>query len=274
MEFFKNLRKTPNKKRGGYSRNSYSYASSDARSSERTEARRAAYEKKTAPGKGAGFFASVWNTVSLFFAELWAKLMSLDRRVLACIAASVFIVIAVPVVIAIARPAPAKKDDAPVSSAPLVSAQVSEGEVLTGAAPSASAITVTPSPEPTPVLYAKAGEEGEHVASRQIVYPTENAAYRLVNSVKHFLAVVLSVSTIFLSFYLFIIGFWRNINTFNPASAFFGNGILASGNKWIAPKYPAYRKKKADKKATFLKCLNGIGGTSRSKSTSRVSFKG
>lgn len=167
MEFFKNLRKKPDKKRGGYSRNSYSYASPDARSSERTEARRAAYGKKTIPQKGADFFASVWSTVSGFFADLWSKLMSLDRRVLACIAASVFIVIAVPVVIAIARPAPAKKDDAPKASAPLSGAQISEGEALAGAAPSASALTITPSPEPTPVLYATAGEEGEHVASIQ-----------------------------------------------------------------------------------------------------------
>jgi len=146
-----------------YSRNSYRPASAPVRSAERTQTRRAASERKAAPAKKV---AGIWNTVSDFFVKLWGKLMSLDRRVLACIAASVFIVIAVPVVIAIARPAP-KKADAPIST---VTSSVTdpadpegvlppEGEVLT--------VTTTPTPEPTPMRYAIPGEEGEHVSAIQ-----------------------------------------------------------------------------------------------------------
>lgn len=40
---------------------------------------------------------------------------------------------------------------------------------------------------------------------------------------------------------------------------FLGYGIVASGAKGIAAEDAPYREGETDKKAAFLKCLNGIG---------------
>ena len=47
---------------------------------------------------------------------------------------------------------------------------------------------------------------------------------------------------------------------FGRGPAFFlGNGIIAPFSKGIAAKYSPYGKTESNEKASFLKCLNGIG---------------
>jgi len=51
---------------------------------------------------------------------------------------------------------------------------------------------------------------------------------------------------------------------------FLGNGVVTSAAKGIASENAPHTESKTDKKATFCKCLNGIGGTGRCKpATSR-----
>ena len=51
-----------------------------------------------------------------------------------------------------------------------------------------------------------------------------------------------------------------------------GDGIKATRAEGMTAQYAPHGKTEADKKATFDKCLKGIGGTGRVKPTSRSSF--
>ena len=51
------------------------------------------------------------------------------------------------------------------------------------------------------------------------------------------------------------------------------NGVISAGKKGVTSENPFYRKPEAHKKATFLKCLKGIGRACRGKPACRISFE-
>jgi len=109
-----------------------------------------------------GFFIRLWQSISSLAKKVWAKFLS-DKRILACVAASVFIVIAVPIVVAIARPSAPVSENVPEPSAPVVSTLPAESFVPVVSEPTA---TPVPTPEPTPD-YIAPGEQSERVAPVQ-----------------------------------------------------------------------------------------------------------